>query len=52
MLNLLLTDVEVEMEKIRWGGIRLGEGRVFFLAYADDVMLPAEEEGAMRNMRS
>jgi len=33
-----------------WGGIKVGGRRVFVLAYADDVVLLAEEEEGMRGM--
>jgi len=37
LFNLLLADLEDEMGRIKWeGGIKIGEGRVHSLAYADD----------------
>jgi len=36
------------MSKIKWGGIRLGEKRIYLLQYADDVV--AEEEGEINSM--
>ena len=50
LFNMLMADMEEEMRKGRWGGVRLGEGRVYTLAYADDVVLMAEDEGGMRCM--
>jgi len=38
------------MKKGCWGGIRLLEGRVYTLAYEDDLVLLAEEEEGMRSM--
>lgn len=38
------------MGRITWGGIRLEEGRVFSLAYADDLVVMAEEENEMKSM--
>jgi len=38
------------MGRVKWGGIRLGEGRVYTLAYADDIVLIAEEEDDMKSM--
>lgn len=38
------------MKKGGWGGVRLKGEKVYSLAYADDVVLLAEEEGDMRAM--
>lgn len=38
------------MGKVKWGGIRLGEGRIYTLMYADDIMLLAENEDKMRSV--
>jgi len=45
LFNILIADLEEEMNKVKWGGIRLGEKRIYSLQYADDVMLLAKEEG-------
>lgn len=37
----MLADLEEEMGKVKWGGVRLDGGRVYTLAYADDVVLLA-----------
>jgi len=50
LFNLLLADLEEEMGKIKWGGIKIGERRVYTLSYADDMVLLAENEGEMRSM--
>jgi len=50
LFNLVIADLEEEMGKVRWGGVKLGSGRVYSLAYADDIVLLAEEEGEMRSM--
>jgi len=44
--------VEEEMEKVKWGGggMKLEDKKVHGLAYADDMVLLAEDEGSMRNM--
>lgn len=39
-----------ELKKGGWGGIRLGEEKIYTLAYADDVVLIAEDEGGMKSM--
>lgn len=40
--------MEDYMKKGRWGRVRLGEERVYSLAYADDVVLLAEEEEGIK----
>jgi len=50
LFNLLIADLEEEMGKVRWGGVRLGERKLYSLAYADDIVLVAEDEGGMRSM--
>lgn len=49
LFNLVLADVEEEMGKVKWG-IKLGEGRMYTLLYADDMVLLAEDEDEMRSM--
>jgi len=50
LFNMLLADLEEEMGKIKWGGIKVGDGRMYTLLYANDMVLLAEEEGEMRSM--
>lgn len=50
LFNLLTADLEEEMRKEGWGGVRLKGEKVYSLAYADDVVLLAEEEGDVRTM--
>lgn len=50
LFNILISDLEEEMAKVRWGGVRLVEERVYSLAYANDIVLLAEEEGSMRSL--
>ncbi|KMQ90410.1 rna-directed dna polymerase from mobile element jockey-like protein [Lasius niger] len=50
LFNMLLADLEEEMEKVKWGGIRLGNGKVYTLAYANDMVLLSEGEDEMRSM--
>lgn len=42
LFNLLTADLEEEMRKGGWGGMRLKGEKVYSLAYADDVVLLAE----------
>ncbi|XP_046142799.1 uncharacterized protein LOC123988066 [Osmia bicornis bicornis] len=50
LYNLLTADMEEKMSKGGGGGIKIGEKKIYTLAYADDVVLLAEEEGEMRAM--
>jgi len=50
LFNLLIADLEEEMGKVRWEGVRLGGKTLYTLAYADDIVLVAEDEGEMRSM--
>lgn len=38
------------MGRIKWGGVRVGEGRVYTFAYADDLVLIAEDEDQLRSI--
>lgn len=49
LFNLLLVDIEEHMKRGGWGGVRLLGGKVYTLAYTDDLILLAEEDG-MRSM--
>lgn len=43
--------MEEVMGKIKWGGgAKVGGDRLYTLAYADDIVVLAEEEGQMRSM--
>lgn len=50
LFNLMIADLEEEMAKIKWGGVKLGGGRIYTLSYADDMVLLAEDEGGMKSM--
>ena len=50
MFTLLLADLDEELEKGGWGGVRLGGRKVYTLAYADDVAVVAEDEEGMKGM--
>lgn len=52
LFNDILADLEEDLTRGNWGGIRLGEENIYTLAYADDVVLMAEEEQDMRAMLS
>jgi len=50
LFNLIIADLEEEMKKGCWGGVKIGGEKIFSLAYADDMVLLAEEEGGMKCM--
>lgn len=50
MFNLVTADMEEVMRKRGWGGVRLEDEKIYTLAYADDVVLIAEEADGMRSM--
>jgi len=50
LFNLVLADLEEKMRRVRWGGVKLGEEKVYSLLYADDMVLMAEEEEGMRSV--
>jgi len=35
---------------VKWDGVKVGEGKIYSLAYADDMLLLAEDEGDMKSM--
>lgn len=50
LLNIVMADTEEALGKVKWGGLKIGERRIYSLAYADDMMLLAEGKGEMRSM--
>lgn len=48
--NIWLADLEEELGRVKWGGVKIGGEKVYALAYAHDIVLVAEEEGEMRSM--
>lgn len=48
LFNIVIVDLEEDMGS--WGGIKLGEEKIYSLAYADDMILMAEEEEEMKAM--
>ncbi|XP_070529779.1 calponin homology domain-containing protein DDB_G0272472-like [Cardiocondyla obscurior] len=50
LFTLLLADIDEELERGGWGGIRIKDRRVYSLAYADDIALLAENEAGMKGM--
>ena len=50
LFNILIADIEEEMGKVKWGGIKIGGKKIYTLAYADDMVLMAEKEEEMKSM--
>ena len=50
LFTLLIVDMDEELEKGGWGGVKLGGRKIYTLAYADDVAVLAEDEEGMRGM--
>lgn len=50
LFNILIADLEERMGKVRRGGVRIGDERIYTLAYADDMVLLAEEEEELNSM--
>lgn len=46
----LIVDLDEELERKSWGGIKVGEKKIFSLAYADDITIIAENMEAMKGM--
>ncbi|XP_077280504.1 uncharacterized protein LOC143907534 [Temnothorax americanus] len=50
LFTLLLADIDDELKKGGWGGIKLGGRKIYTLAYADDIAMLAENEEDMKGM--
>lgn len=50
LFNLLIADMEEEMRKFKWGEVKIGEDKIYTLAYAADMVLLAENEEEMRSI--
>lgn len=50
LFNVVLANLEENMAKGGWGGVKTGEKKIHTLTYANDVMLLAEEEQDMRSI--
>lgn len=49
LFNILLADLKRQIGKVKWGGIRLEERRIFTLEYTNDMVLLAENKEEMRS---
>lgn len=52
LFTLLLADVDEELERGRWGGIRVGNRKIYSMAYTDDIVVVVEDENEMKGMIS
>lgn len=50
LFNILTADLEEDLRKGGWGGVKLGENKVYSLTYADDVVILARDERSMKSM--
>jgi hypothetical protein len=50
MFNCMLADLEEVLKRGGWRGVKLKGEKLYTLAYADDVVLLAEEEGDMSSL--
>lgn len=50
LFNILISDIEEEIEKIKWKGMRIKEKRIYSLMYGDDMVMLAEGEDEMKSM--
>lgn len=50
LFTLLLVDIDEVLEKGGWGGVKLGERKIYTLAYADDIAVMAEDEEEMKGI--
>lgn len=52
VFNILIADLEEEIARGGWEGVYLGDGKVYTLAYADDIVMLSEEEQNMKAILS
>lgn len=50
LFSILIADLEEELKKGRIGGVQIGKGRIWSLAYADDLVLLAKNEEKIEEM--
>ncbi|KMQ87820.1 hypothetical protein RF55_12808 [Lasius niger] len=52
LFNILIADIEGDIEKGRWGGLKLKDRKIYTLMYADDIVVMAEEEHGVKALVS
>lgn len=50
MADVIMTDIEKEMGKVKWGEIKIRRRRVYSLHYADNMVLMAERVEKIRSI--
>lgn len=50
LFTLLLADVEEMFGNGGWGGVKIGGRKIYMLAYADDMVMLAEDEDGMKGL--
>lgn len=45
-----MADLEDELWRVKWGGVKIRGERIWSLGYADDMVLLAKDEGGMRSV--
>jgi len=50
LFSLLIADIEEELKKGQVGGARIGNERIWSLAYADDIVILAKDEESLKEM--
>lgn len=50
LFTLLFADVEEMLGKEGWGGVKIGRRKIYTLAYADDMVMLAEDEDGMKGL--
>lgn len=50
LFNMVTADLEEKLRRIKWKEVKLGEEKVYSLAYADNMVLLEEEKNEMRSI--
>lgn len=50
LFNMVTADLEEKLRRMKWKEVKLGEEKVYSLAYADNMVLLEEEKNEMRSI--
>lgn len=50
LFNMVTADLEEKLRRMKWKKVKLGEEKVYSLAYADNMVLLEEEKNEMRSV--
>lgn len=50
LFNMVTADLEEKLRRMKWKKVKLGEEKVYSLAYADNIVLLEEEKNEMRSV--